>query len=117
MNEISSGVAFWILEAWRKMDAQLHLISLNTTPSSSPAAKVWRTAPSDSSVWMVMLPDNGQNQAWMISLAGAKFSFGVEEELTPFHELTEGVFVSVLTADLPDGTKFICGERFFEDED
>jgi hypothetical protein len=116
MNEISSGVAFWILEAWRKMDAQLHFVSLNTTPSSSPA-KVWRTSPSDSSVWMVRLLKDGQNKECSLSLAEAKFSFGVEEELTPFHELTEGVFVSVLTADLPTETKYIFGEQFLEDED
>jgi hypothetical protein len=111
MNEISSRVAFWILEAWRKMDAQLHFVSLNTTPSNSPA-KVWRTAPSDSSIWLVRLLDDGQKMECRLSLADAKFSFGVEEELTPFHELTEGVFVSVLTADLPDGAKFIFGEQF-----
>jgi hypothetical protein len=116
MKEISSGVAFWILEAWRKMDAQLHLISLNTQPSNSPA-KVWRTSPSDSSVWMVILLDNGQNKEWRLSLADAKFSFGVESECAPFHELTEGVFVSVLSADLPTGTKFIFGEQFFEDKE
>jgi hypothetical protein len=116
MNEISSRVAFWILEAWRKMDAQLHFVSLNTTPSGSPA-KVWRTSPSDSSVWMVRLLKDGQNKECRLSLADAKFSFGVEGELTTFHELTEGVFVSVLSADLPDGTKFIFGEQFFEDEE
>ena len=115
MNEISSGVAFWILEAWRKMDAQLHFVSLNTTPSSSPA-KVWRTSPSDSSVWMVRLLKDGQKKECRLSLGDAKFSFGVESECAPFHELTEGVFISVLSADLPTGEKFVFGERFFEDE-
>ncbi len=116
MKEISSGVAFWILEAWRKMDAQLNLISLNTQPSSSPA-KVWRTSPSDSSVWMVRLLNDGQKKECRLSLADATFSFGVEGGLTPFRELTEGVFVSVLLADLPTGTKFIFGEQFLEDEE
>jgi hypothetical protein len=115
MNEISSGVAFWILEAWRKMDAQLHLVSLNTQPSSSPA-KVWRTCPSDSSVWMVRLLNDGQKKECRLSLADAKFSFGVESECAPFHELTEGVFISVLFADLPSGPKFIFGELLPEEE-
>jgi hypothetical protein len=117
MKEISSGVAFWILEAWRKMNAQLHLVALRNAQPSSWPAKVWHTSPTDSSVWMVRLLDDGQNTEWMISLEGAKFSFGVEGELTPFHELTEGVFVSVLLVELPTGAKFIFGEQFFEDEE
>jgi hypothetical protein len=35
---------------------------------------------------------------WEMKAPEAKFSFGVECECAPFHELTEGVFISVLSA-------------------
>jgi hypothetical protein len=89
MNEISSGVAFWILEAWRKMDAQLHLASLNTTPSSSPA-KVWRTSPSDSSVWMVVRGDNGQNKELETVSSGCYVFFRSGRRVNPIPRIDGG---------------------------
>jgi hypothetical protein len=65
---------------------------------------------------MVIPLDNGQNQEWRLSLADAKFSFGVESESAPFHELTEGVLVSILLAEPPTGPKFIFGELLPEEE-
>ncbi len=40
MNEISSGLAFWIFDAWRKMAAQLQVGAVVTTGSHGSAAVI-----------------------------------------------------------------------------
>ena len=84
MNEISSSVAFWILDAWRQMEAQLQVDALDGkhVTGGSPAV-ILRTVPKDESVSMVAVDNKGQNIEWTVSLKDCKFGFGLASE-SPF---------------------------------
>jgi hypothetical protein len=45
MNDISAHVAFWILDAWRKMAAQLQLNTFKGTEAHRSPAVIVRTNP------------------------------------------------------------------------
>jgi hypothetical protein len=63
-----------------------------------------------------MVDNAGQNNEWTFSLDGCKLSFGVPSESAPFPEYAEGVWVSYLAVDFPDGSQAIFGERFVKPE-
>ena len=116
MNEISSSVAFWILDTWRRMEAQLQVDALDgrRVTQGSPAV-ILRTSPNEESVSMVAVDNKGQNLEWTVSLKKCKFGFGVASE-SPFPELTEGVFISVLAVDMPGNKHLIFRQRFVDTE-
>jgi hypothetical protein len=114
MTDISSGVAFWIFDAWRKVEAQLQVVSINGALRASTPAVIWHTFPIASKISMVILLDDGQKREWELPLADAKFSFGTVGECAVFPEFAEGKWVSFLVADLPSGTQMLFAERFVD---
>lgn len=115
MTSISSGIAFWIFDAWRKTKSQLQVDTIVIKDSRGSPAVIWKVSPKDSIISLVALDDKGQNLEWRLSLADAHFSFGVIPEVTPFPEFMEGIWVSQLLAQFPSGNALLFGERFVEE--
>jgi hypothetical protein len=114
MNDISPNVASWVLDAWRKMAAQLQLSTFKGTAAHHSPAVIVRTNPKSSIISVVSVDLAGQNREWAISLEGAQFMFGVVPDTTPFPEFTEGIWRSFLSISFPDGRVMTFGERFEE---
>jgi hypothetical protein len=114
MQEISSGVAFWILDVWRRMSAQLQLVATDGTDTESTPASIWWTSPIDSIIFVVNMGAAGQNKEWRIPAKGSKFSFGVPHESALSREFTKGIWLSQLLIELPDGKTLLFAERFVE---
>jgi hypothetical protein len=112
MNDISAHVAFWILDAWRKMNSQLQLSAIKGTTAQGSPASILRTDPNSSIVSLVSVDLAGQNREWTISLEGARFMFGVVPDATPFPEFAEGIWRSFLAISFSDGRIFTFGERY-----
>jgi hypothetical protein len=116
MHEISSEVAFWILNAWRRMAAQLQVRGTKGNESKMlPAGILW-CDPQLSKVRLVILDDLGQKEEWPLSLSGATFTFGVPKESASFPELAGNAWHGYLLAELPDGETVLFAERFLEAE-
>ena len=117
MNEISSGMAFWIFEIWRRMSTQLQLSYFGEWSDSigSPAV-IWHTSPISSKVSFVILDTAGQKREWKLSFGDCKFSFGVASECAVFPEFAEGKWVSYLSVELPNGKRILAAERFLDIE-
>lgn len=76
MIEISSALAFWILDAYRKMAAQLHVSGTILTELIALPGVIWWTMPADSKFCMALLDiDREQRRECVISLPDAKFWF------------------------------------------
>jgi|ERR1035437_89594 hypothetical protein len=114
MNDISTNVAFWVLETWRKMAAQLQLNTFKGTEAHRSPAVIVHTNPKSPIISLVSVDIAGQNKEWAISLEGARFMFGVVPDTTPFPEFTEGSWRSFLSISFPDGRVMTFGERFEE---
>jgi hypothetical protein len=114
MNDISSNVAFWILDAWRKMDSQLHLSATKGPIIQDSPVSIIRVDPNASIISMVIVDLAGQNREWTISVEGSSFSFGTAFDATPFPEFVEGAWRSFLTISFSDGRTLAFAERFEE---
>jgi hypothetical protein len=115
MNEISSGVAFWILDVWRKMAAQLQVNAFEGRGEKlvGSSAVILRTSPNNESLSIVAVTSSGQNAEWTIPLKDCKFGFGVAGE-SPAPEFIEGRFVSCLVVDMPEDKHLVFRERFVD---
>jgi hypothetical protein len=82
MNEISKTLAFWIFEAWRRLDSQLQTAHLNPAGCASGSSGwIRRTDETGGRVSMESSDrPMGQNKEWTIALNGAKFSFTPSSE-------------------------------------
>jgi hypothetical protein len=116
MNEISSGIAFWIFDAWRRMSAQVQVETTKGIKSGGSPGAIWRTSPNPFKISVVMLDTQGQKNEWVVPLEGCKFSFGVPLESAPFPEYAEGIWLSYLVVDFPDGAQTVFAERFIDSE-
>lgn len=114
MNEISSGVAFWILEKWRNMSVQLQLSYFSGSSAQGSPAVISRISPMASKVSFVILDPDGQKKEWTLSFEYCKFSFGVAAECAVFPEFAEGKWVSYLAIELPNGKQILVAERFVD---
>jgi len=103
MNEISQTVAFWILEAWRRLGSQLHTAHLNPAGRAEGSSGcITRTDEPGGRVSMQSSDrPMGQNKEWTISLAGSRFFFepGSDDRGLLRVELSNG-----------NGILFVCGE-------
>ena len=110
MKEISSGVAFWILDAWRRIPSQLQLSSFGENLISGSRTVVRSVKPSLSMVSLVKEVAAGQNGEWNLSLGDCKFWFGVPEESSPLEIAAGGKWLSFLVIELPVGKRLVLGE-------
>jgi hypothetical protein len=113
MNEISSGVAFGILEKWSDSSAQLQVSVYRAGKSQGTPAVIISTDPGSEKIVASIL-ESGQPAKWNLPLHGSKFSFGVPSEDAPYPEFAEGKWVAYLVADLPGGETIVFSERFVE---
>ncbi len=111
MNEISSGVAFWILDAWRKMNAQLQVAVFPGESLMRGSAAVVSKIVSSEVVSIRRVDARGQNTVWTPSFAGCRFSFAVPSEASSLAELAGGKWVSYLVVVCPDGKRVVFGEN------
>jgi len=112
MNEISPSVAFWIFDAWREMNSQLHLSAIKEGVKQGSPVSTVRTDPNASIISVVIVDTAGQKREWIIPVSEAVLSFGVVPEATPFPEFAEGVWRSFLSISFPDGRAIVFGERY-----
>jgi len=112
MNDISTNVAFWVLEVWRKMNSQLQVSAFKGTTAQGSPGSILSTDPNSSIISLVIVDLAGQNREWTISLEGARFMFGVVPDATPFPEFAEGIWKSFLSISFSDGRVLTLGERY-----
>jgi hypothetical protein len=112
MNEISSAVAFWILDAWRQLEAQLQVNAIRGISSQGSPAVVWRTSPNELKISLVALAARGQKIEWNLDLHDCKFSFGTAADSTLYPEFSEGKWVSFLLAEWVGDKRLIFAQRF-----
>jgi hypothetical protein len=113
MIEISSAEALWILEAYRRMNSQLHVSGTISKESISLPGVIWWTMPEESKFSIAVADmDREQKREWKLSLEGARISFDpVASSGVPSGE----VWLSFLTIDWPEtGTSLLIGERFIK---
>jgi hypothetical protein len=113
MNEISSGVAFWIFDNWRRVNAQLQASFFSGSESAGSPAVIWRTSPNENKVSFVIV-EAGQKKEWKVSFEHCKFSFGVASECAVFPEFAEGKWVSYMAIEFPNGKRVLLAERFVD---
>jgi hypothetical protein len=114
MTEISSEFTFWILDAYRKMAAQLHVSGTILTESIALPGVIWWTMPADSRFCMALLDiDREQRREWRISLAETKFWFDPTGASPPdgLKELSGETWLSFLHIEGSSISLWI-GERF-----
>jgi hypothetical protein len=94
MNEISSGVALWILDKWRLSKSQLQASIFRDGKSDGTPATIEEISPGKEKVsaWIVF---NGQPAKWTISLAGCRSSFGVPSEAAPVNPMSRGLGIGL----------------------
>ena len=82
MNEISQAVAFWILDAWRRLGSQLQTGYLNSAGcAEGDSVQITRVETTGAKFSMETIGRTmGQNKEWTISLAGSGFSFDPDSE-------------------------------------
>jgi hypothetical protein len=113
MIDISSEFAFWILSAWRRMNAQLHVSGTIDGKSESLPGVMWWVSPKDSKIRVQLLEASGQKRECTISLAGAdSFSFNPSEcpAMEPVSD--KEIWISFLMIGWLDGRTLLLGERF-----
>ncbi len=110
MNEISSGVAFWILGTWRKMDAQLQLSAFGENLAGGSRAVVQFASPKAKIISLVKEDTRGQKGEWKISVDGCRFFVGVPGEDSPLQTGGEGWSV-LLEIELPTGKRILLAEK------
>jgi hypothetical protein len=113
MNEISSGVAFWIFDIWRQINAQLQASFFSGSESAGSPAVIWRTSPMESKVSFVIF-EAEQKKEWRVSFENCQFSFGVASESAVFPEFAEGKWVSYMAIEFPNGKRVLLAERFVD---
>ena len=117
MNEISFDVAFWILDAWRRMASQLQVKGTRSGSSLASSAGILWSDPNDSKISLELVDANGQKHEWRLPLADAKFSFATSKLAAPLSMgLGEGIWLAFLLAEFPDGSTLLFGERLVETE-
>ena len=114
MIEISSELAFWILAAWRRMNAQLHVSGTIGGKSESLPGVMWWLSPKESKMCIELLEPSGQKREWKVSLDGATYSFNPSECPAMFPAGRE-IWISFLKMDWPDGGTLLLGERTFKE--
>jgi hypothetical protein len=117
MNEISADVGFWILEAWARLRSQLQLNVFKGAESQAwTATAISWTSPADSKILVRGVDPSGQNKEWAPSLAGAKFRFWPNgaSARSAFSGFDEGMWLSFLLIELPDGMQVLFAEPFAE---
>ena len=113
MIEISSTVGFWILNAWRRMNAQLQIN--RSTPEEAwtlPEGEVEWVAPSLSRARFavaILEEDATQKREWTESLANARFWFGVVGESDNPEGFTGDGWHGFMRIESPDA-KLVIGE-------
>jgi hypothetical protein len=113
MNEISSGVALWILDKWRLSKSQLQASIFRDGKSQGTPATIEEISPGKEKI-LVSIEVSGQPAKWNLPVAGCRFSFGVPLEVAVFPEFAEGKWVSYLNIELPTGETVVFAERFFD---
>jgi hypothetical protein len=104
MKEISSEVAFSMLDTWAKSSVQLQATLIRKGTSEGSPALTVRIFPKLRSVSFVILDDAGQKIEWTPLLTDCDFSLGESPE--------EGR--SCLVIDFPDETRVIVAERLVD---
>jgi len=102
-QEISSEVAFWILDAWQRMNRPLLVSGARGSETKLEPAGVYWVSPDDSKVSLALLSDDGQGEVRKVPLVGARFSFYATVKAAPTPEHGGGFWRSQLIAKLPDG--------------
>jgi hypothetical protein len=117
MNEISSGLAFWIFDAWRKMTAQLKVVG-GVVPARSreSAVVIQRVSPNTFIIALDISDTLGEKKGWDVFLGNARFSFGVVPEASSFPELRDGSWVSFLQVQFSNGDGLLFGERSIKEK-
>jgi hypothetical protein len=109
MNEISSGVAFWILGTWRKMDAQLQLSAFGENLAGGSRSVVQFVSPKAKIISLVKEDTTGQKGEWKISVDGCRFFVGVPGEDSPLQ--TNATWSVLLAIEFPTGKRIFLAER------
>ena len=102
MNEISATVAFWILDAWRRLGSQLQTGYRNSGGAAlGDSVRVTRIDSCGATFSMEAVGRTiGQNREWDMSLTDSKFSFDV----------SSGTVAATLTIEFPNGNKMLLAE-------
>lgn len=115
MQEISSEMAFWVLDAWQRMARPLQVLGVKGSAAKVEPAKIYWVAPSDSKISVNML-NNGRAEEWRLSLADAKFSFCASVKSCPSSKSRNIFWRSHLLAELRGGKTLLFAEPIIPSE-
>jgi hypothetical protein len=101
MNEISTTVAFWIFDAWKRLGPQLQTgYRTSSGTAIGDVVRIIRTDPAGATLSMQAVARTiGQNIEWERSFAESRFSFDVSSE-----------GAATMTIEFSNGNKMLIAE-------
>lgn len=113
MIAISSSVGLWIVEAYRRMSAQLQFIRVKDGKLEEFSVAISESTPFGPKICLAFLDDPcAQKAKCWLSLSDVKFWFDATGDSADTEGFPTGKWRSFLRIEPPDATPILLGERF-----